>query len=208
MKTQQEIIPTASQVNGFPQRRWKMDIWLLDNNEQEVLANIFSRCVYHLHPTFAKPVRILDECPFTLEEQGWGEFSLVINCFLKEDAGEVELQHELTFQQPSYDTDYIIRVPCHIPLLREMLLKSGTVPVETIPPSNILPNERNDKWMNELVAMDEDVVTTVTAKILRHPAVQSQLQKFNKDEEIVMDTRQLPDELLDEISDYIKEQKG
>lgn len=43
------------QVEGYPMRSWNIEIWLLDDQGQQVQANVFEKVMYELHPTFAKP---------------------------------------------------------------------------------------------------------------------------------------------------------
>jgi hypothetical protein len=43
-----------SQVEGYPMRAWSIEIFLLDENGQEVTANCFEKATYNLHPSFEK----------------------------------------------------------------------------------------------------------------------------------------------------------
>jgi hypothetical protein len=36
-------------------RAWSIELWLLDDQGQQIPANIFEKVMYELHPTFAKP---------------------------------------------------------------------------------------------------------------------------------------------------------
>lgn len=54
--TEQTILPDVpEQVPGFPMRAWSIEIHLLDDQGQQVPANVFEKVMYELHPTFAKP---------------------------------------------------------------------------------------------------------------------------------------------------------
>ena len=35
-------------------RAWTIEIWLVDENGQDVAATVFSKAVYNLHPSFDK----------------------------------------------------------------------------------------------------------------------------------------------------------
>lgn len=35
-------------------RQWSIEIWLLDDQGNEVLPNVFEKCTYNLHPSFDK----------------------------------------------------------------------------------------------------------------------------------------------------------
>lgn len=41
-------------MEGFPMRSWSIEIWLLNDQGQEVAANCFEKAVYNLHPSFEK----------------------------------------------------------------------------------------------------------------------------------------------------------
>jgi len=41
-------------MEGFPMRLWSIEICLLNDQGQEVLANCFDKAVYNLHPSFEK----------------------------------------------------------------------------------------------------------------------------------------------------------
>jgi transcription initiation factor IIF auxiliary subunit len=43
-----------SPVEGFPMRSWSIEIWLLDDQGNEVMPNVFDKAVYNLHPSFEK----------------------------------------------------------------------------------------------------------------------------------------------------------
>ena len=36
-------------------RTWSIEIWLLDDQGNEVMPNVFEKAVYNLHPSFEKP---------------------------------------------------------------------------------------------------------------------------------------------------------
>lgn len=36
-------------------RAWSIEIWLLDENGNEVTADVFEKATYNLHPSFEKP---------------------------------------------------------------------------------------------------------------------------------------------------------
>jgi transcription initiation factor IIF auxiliary subunit len=42
-------------MEGFPMRSWSIEIWLLDENGNEVEANVFEKATYNLHPSFERP---------------------------------------------------------------------------------------------------------------------------------------------------------
>jgi transcription initiation factor IIF auxiliary subunit len=54
-----QLIETHSQgkdsgVEGFPLRSWSIEIYLLNENGEQVPANLFDKVVYRLHPSFGE----------------------------------------------------------------------------------------------------------------------------------------------------------
>lgn len=44
-----------SPVADFPMRKWNLRLYLLDEEGNERPADVFTKVVYHLHPTFENP---------------------------------------------------------------------------------------------------------------------------------------------------------
>ena len=108
VKTQHIILPNAPAVLDLPLRRWRMEICLLDQNDNEIEANILSSCTYYLHPTFKDPIRQIAAPPFALEEEGWGQFDLKIICQFIENAGKFTIKHALLFGDDAYASCEIV----------------------------------------------------------------------------------------------------
>jgi transcription initiation factor TFIID/TFIIF subunit len=41
-------------MEGYPMRQWSIEIWLLDEQGNEVMPNVFEKATYNLHPTFER----------------------------------------------------------------------------------------------------------------------------------------------------------
>jgi transcription initiation factor IIF auxiliary subunit len=41
-------------MEGYPMRQWSIEIWLLDEQGNEVMPNVFEKATYNLHPSFEK----------------------------------------------------------------------------------------------------------------------------------------------------------
>ena len=52
--TRQRPISEPSPMEGFPMRSWSIEVWLVDDKGNEVVANCFEKAVYNLHPSFEK----------------------------------------------------------------------------------------------------------------------------------------------------------
>lgn len=50
-------------MEGFPMRSWSIEICLLDEHGQEILANVFEKAVYNLHPSFERPKQSMKLSP-------------------------------------------------------------------------------------------------------------------------------------------------
>ena len=79
---------------------WKWSVWI-DATDAEL--DKIESVEYALHPTFANPIRVVDdrETKFRLETAGWGEFLLYATAMLS-DGRTVELEHELKLSRPDW----------------------------------------------------------------------------------------------------------
>ncbi|KAG5926732.1 hypothetical protein E4U53_003011, partial [Claviceps sorghi] len=55
--TEQHVIDKQSGVAEFPMREWSLRLHLLDEDGNERPADVFTKVVYNLHPTFENPVQ-------------------------------------------------------------------------------------------------------------------------------------------------------
>ena len=76
---------------------YKIRIWL-ESESEEILDKV-SKVVYHLHPTFPNPDRIVKtrENNFKLEEYAWGQFLLKADVFLYDVKDPIKLERYLNF---------------------------------------------------------------------------------------------------------------
>lgn len=113
-------------------RQWSVTICLLNQDGQEMGANILDKVTYTLHPTFVNPTRTLKTQPFKIEEQGWGEFDIPIAIHLvglNGKLGERKFNHDLNFLQEKYTVDHTINIPTNkSSILNKLLQESGPVP--------------------------------------------------------------------------------
>ncbi|KAH3687240.1 hypothetical protein WICPIJ_001776, partial [Wickerhamomyces pijperi] len=110
--TTQKILEGVDSVQeGFPMRKWSIEVHLLDQQGQISSDNIFDKVTYHLHPTFVNPTRVIKKPPFKIEEQGWGEFELFVVLTLLDKSGDRKIPHDLNFQSEYYEVDHKIKIP-------------------------------------------------------------------------------------------------
>ncbi|KAI9853564.1 MAG: hypothetical protein M1824_001089 [Vezdaea acicularis] len=126
--TMQHTTDKPPEQEGFPMRAWSVEIRLLDNNGREMPANLFTKAVYHLHPSFPKPVHTINTVPFKVEEEGWGEFDMTIVLHAVDRGGDHTILHDLNFQSERYEADHVVTFKNPRPALIEKLRESGPVP--------------------------------------------------------------------------------
>lgn len=97
-----------SQVEGYPMRSWSIEIWLLNDRDEEVPATIFEKVTYELHPSFPKPRQTFKKPPFKIDEEGWGEFDMQITLSTLHRGGDHTVSHDLNFLQERYESRHVI----------------------------------------------------------------------------------------------------
>ncbi|KAI9831344.1 MAG: hypothetical protein M1819_005118 [Sarea resinae] len=129
--TEQRTIDKPSAVEGFPMRRWSIEIFILNEHGEDVPANIFEKVVYKLHPSFeARAIQTFRKPPFRIEEEGWGEFDMQIVLTAPEKGGEFTLAHDLNFQSTRYEAKHNITFKNPKPGVVALLKESGPAPGE------------------------------------------------------------------------------
>ncbi|KAJ5246192.1 hypothetical protein N7468_001175 [Penicillium chermesinum] len=124
--TEQHVIDKPSEVEGFPQRSWSIEVWLLNEKGEQVPANVFDKVTYHLHPSFgARATQTFKQPPFRISEEGWGEFDMTIE--LSADKS-YNIAHDLNFAQERYEAKHTISFRNPKPALLAALRESGPVP--------------------------------------------------------------------------------
>jgi len=89
-------------------REWSIEVWLLNDRDEDVPATIFEKATYELHPSFPKPRQTFKKPPFKIEEEGWGEFDMQILLTTLHRGGDHTLSHDLNFAQEQYESKHTI----------------------------------------------------------------------------------------------------
>lgn len=88
---------------------------MLDDAGNLLPASIFEKVTYELHPTFPKPKQVFKSPPFKINEQGWGEFDMILRCTLKGRGSQAErdhpISHDLNFQKERYEATHTLVRP-------------------------------------------------------------------------------------------------
>ncbi|CEP21445.1 Transcription initiation factor TFIID subunit 14 AltName: Full=TBP-associated factor 14; AltName: Full=TBP-associated factor 30 kDa; AltName: Full=Transcription initiation factor TFIIF 30 kDa subunit; AltName: Full=Transcription factor G 30 kDa subunit; AltName: Full=SWI/SNF chromatin-remodeling complex subunit TAF14; AltName: Full=SWI/SNF complex subunit TAF14; AltName: Full=SWI/SNF complex 29 kDa subunit; AltName: Full=Actin non-complementing mutant 1; AltName: Full=Chromosome stability protein 10 [Cyber len=214
---------------GFPVRQWSIEVYLLDEQGNEVPANIFDKVTYHLHPTFANPVRVIKKQPFKIEEQGWGEFELGITFTFVDKAGDRKVAHDLNFLQEKYEVDHVIHCPLKSEKLKSLLAESGAVPSvdassgdkrkatgtdsnkakRAKPSGSALANAVKgsvdlEKLAEGLTKLSEDDLLGVVQMVTDNRTPDMNIKNDVEGGEFTMDLYTLPDSLLKSLWEYVK----
>ncbi|KAF9360470.1 hypothetical protein BGX34_007758, partial [Mortierella sp. NVP85] len=118
-------------------RKWKISICGVNAHGEEETLPYVDHVEYILHQTFEPPVRKVNEFPFQLQEQGWGEFDMKIMLhFVDKSVPPFVLDHDLHFQSTHYE------VPQTITFKSD--LKSSFLKLLNLPPSNASDRESSN----------------------------------------------------------------
>ncbi|KAI9158955.1 Transcription initiation factor TFIID subunit 14 [Paramyrothecium foliicola] len=128
--TDQHVINKPSPVEEFPMREWSLRLHILDEDGNERPADVFTKVVYHLHPTFENPVQTFTKPPFTCTNEGWGEFEITIECYTTEKTKVQPILHDLNFQQTKYEATHTVTFKNPSQALQERLRETGPLPTD------------------------------------------------------------------------------
>ncbi|KAF9776304.1 hypothetical protein IL306_005531 [Fusarium sp. DS 682] len=147
--TEQHVIDKPSPVEAFPMREWSLKVFLLDEDGNERPADVFTKVVYNLHPTFDNPVQSMfvqmrvqgrrlttfrylgfQKAPFTCKNEGWGEFEISIDCYTTEKTKLAPIIHDLNFQQERYEQTHTVIFKNPSQNLQERLRETGPLPTD------------------------------------------------------------------------------
>ncbi|KFA61967.1 hypothetical protein S40285_07797 [Stachybotrys chlorohalonatus IBT 40285] len=128
--TEQHVIDKPSPVEDFPMRAWSLRIFLLDEDGNERPADVFTKVVYNLHPTFENPVQTFFKPPFICANEGWGEFEISIDCYTTEKTKAAPIIQDLNFLQPKYEATHTVVFKNPSQALQERLRETGPLPTD------------------------------------------------------------------------------
>ncbi|KAL7803436.1 SAS complex, SAS5 subunit/transcription initiation factor IID, subunit 14 [Trichoderma aethiopicum] len=117
-----------SPVAEFPMRQWSLQLHLLDEEGNERPADVFTKVVYHLHPTFENPVQTFTKPPFICSNEGWGEFEIGIDLYTTEKTKLAPIIHDLNFAKERYEVTHTVVFKNPSQALQERLRESGPLP--------------------------------------------------------------------------------
>ncbi|CRG90679.1 Transcription initiation factor TFIID subunit 14 [Talaromyces islandicus] len=219
--TEQNVIQGKdSGVEGFPLRSWSIEIYLLNENGEQVSANLFDKVVYRLHPSFGERVnQTVRNPPFRIQEEGWGEFDMQIGLYADK---EHTITHDLNFQQNRYESKHVINFKNPKHALIDKLRESGSVPGDENgtktkrgatgeeSAKKKKKTERNvdmDKLADGLQKLNEDDLLQVVQMVHDNKSADSYTVNDVEQGEFHVDLYTLPDALIKMLWDFVQ-QKG
>ncbi|KAF4119763.1 transcription initiation factor TFIID/TFIIF subunit, partial [Geosmithia morbida] len=125
---EQNVIDKPSPVEEFPMRAWSMRLFILDDQGNERPADVFTKVVYNLHPTFENPVQTFTKPPFVCSNEGWGEFDISIDLYTTEKTKLAPILQDLNFLQNKYSGIHDVTFKNPSQALQERLRETGPLP--------------------------------------------------------------------------------
>ncbi|KAK7403338.1 transcription factor TFIIF complex subunit Tfg3 [Neonectria punicea] len=128
--TEQHILTDKPAVENFPIRKWSLKLFLLDEDGTERPADVFTKVVYNLHPTFENPVQTFTKPPFLCTNEGWGEFDFSIDCYTTEKTKLAPIIQDLHFGKSKYEITHAVTFKNPSQALQERLRETGPLPTD------------------------------------------------------------------------------
>ncbi|OJI96051.1 hypothetical protein ASPVEDRAFT_35383 [Aspergillus versicolor CBS 583.65] len=217
--TEQQVINKDSGVEGFPLRAWSIEVYLINDQGEQVAANVFDKVTYNLHPSFGNRAnQVVKNPPFRIQEEGWGEFDMQIS-LTAADKDHV-IAHDLNFAQTRYESKHVITFKNPKPALLGVLRESGPVPGD----ENGLKSKRSaggeegskkkkrtdksvdmDKLADGLQRLGEDDLLQVVQMVHDNKAPDSYTKNDVEQGEFHVDLYTLPDSLIKMLWEFTQE---
>ncbi|PSN65843.1 transcription initiation factor TFIID subunit 14 [Corynespora cassiicola Philippines] len=204
--TQQRVIPNEpAPMEGYLMRNWSIEIWLLDENGNEVMPNVFEKATYNLHPSFEKNKQVFKKPPFRIEEKGWGEFDMTIVLTSLHKGGDHTLEHDLNFQAERYEAKHQITFRNPKSELVQLLAESGPAGdvngARNKEPIKKKPNRRDkavdmEKLADGLQKLGEDDLLQVVTMVHDNKSHETYTKNDVENGEFHVDLYTLPDSLV------------
>ncbi|RMZ70692.1 transcription initiation factor TFIID subunit 14 [Pyrenophora seminiperda CCB06] len=207
--THQKPIAEPSMVEGFPMREWSIEVWLLDDQGNEVMPNVFDKAVYNLHPSFEKVRHVFKKPPFRIEQKGWGEFEMTIVLSAVGKGGDHTLEHDLNFQSERYEAKHQVTFRNPKPELLALLTESGPAEANGIRNKDAAKkkNRRDknvdmEKLADGLQKLNEDDLLQVVTMVHDNKTSETYTKNDVENGEFHVDLYTLPDSLVKMLWDF------
>ncbi|KAF2397656.1 hypothetical protein EJ06DRAFT_539188 [Trichodelitschia bisporula] len=202
-----------SGVEGFPLRAWSIELYLVNDQGEDVPATIFEKVTYELHPSFEKRAKqTFKKPPFRIEEEGWGEFDLSIHCSPVGRGPEQAMNHDLNFQKERYEAIHILAFKNPKPELLALLAESGPTGVENgVKKTPAEPKKRGrkdktidlEKLADGMQKLVEDDLLQVVQMIHDNKSPETYTKSDSEMGEFHVDLYTLPDNAIKILWDFV-----
>ncbi|KAJ5713281.1 Transcription initiation factor TFIID subunit 14 [Penicillium malachiteum] len=206
-----------SEVEGFPQRSWSIEVYLVNDKGDQIPANLFDKVIYHLHPSFGdRATQTFKNPPFRISEEGWGEFDMQIE-FVADKSHFIN--HDLNFREERYESKHIISFKNPKPAFMAALRESGPTPGDengikkrggtgeesAKKKKRTEKNVDMDKLADGLQKLGEDDLLQVVQLVHDHKTPDSYTKNDVESGEFHVDLYTLPDNLIKMLWEFAAE---
>jgi transcription initiation factor TFIID/TFIIF subunit len=221
--TRQNEIPEVEPVEGgFPMREWSVRVLMLDDKDEEHEADMFTKVVYNLHPSFENPVQTFTETPFICSNEGWGAFEMTVDMYTTEK-GKVSVVHDLNFLEEEYEKIYPVTFKNPSQALQSKLRETGPLPSD----GDSRPKKKNalaglgnasgsssrkqehkydyERLASSLVNLNEDDIGQVIQMINDHRTDEMYIKNDLDAGEFSIDLYTMPESLTRLLSEFLSE---
>ncbi|VUC23638.1 unnamed protein product [Clonostachys rosea] len=196
-------------IEGFPMREWSMRLYLLDEDGAERPADVFTKVVYNLHPTFENPVQTFMKPPFICSNEGWGEFEIGIDLYTTEKTKLAPIVQDLNFQKEEYASIHTVVFKNPSQALQERLRETGPLPNDEDRPKKkgLASKKAAQKYDYEKVAdalqkLEEEDLLKVIQMINEGKAPDTYIRSDVEAGEFSIDLYTMPDTLTSKLWDF------
>jgi transcription initiation factor TFIID/TFIIF subunit len=209
--TEQNVIDKPSPVEQFPMREWSLKVFMVDEDGNERPADVFTKVVYNLHPTFENPVQSFTKPPFTCKNEGWGEFEISIDCYTTEKTKLAPIIHDLNFHQTKYEQTHTVVFKNPSQSLQERLRETGPLPTDDDhrPKKKGLATKKSaqkydyEKIAESLEKLEEEDLLRVIQIINENKGPDTYIRSDVEAGEFSIDLYTMPDSLTSKLWDHL-----
>ncbi|CEJ92091.1 Putative Transcription initiation factor TFIID subunit 14 [[Torrubiella] hemipterigena] len=208
--TEQHVIDKPSPVEEFPMREWSIRVAMVDSEGNERPADVFTKVVYNLHPTFENPTQSFNEPPFICKNEGWGEFEISIDCYTTEKTKLAPIIHDLNFSQERYEVTHPVVFKNPSQALQERLSELGPMPNEDDRHKKRAQGRKSgaqkfdfEKIAEALEKLDEEDLLRVIQMINENKGPDTYIRSDVEAGEFSIDLYTMPDLLTNKLWDHL-----
>ncbi|KAG6001758.1 hypothetical protein E4U21_003869 [Claviceps maximensis] len=208
--TEQHAIDKPSPVAEHPMREWGLRLYMLDEEGNERPADVFTKVVYNLHPTFENPIQTFTKPPFLCSNEGWGEFEFSIDCYTTEKTKLAPIVQDLSFGQDKNEVTHTVVFKNPSQALQERLRETGPLPVDEDrqKKKGVISKRSTQKYDFEKIAealekLEEEDLLRVIQLINENKSPDTYIRSDVEAGEFSIDLYTMPDLLTSKLWEYL-----